>query len=99
MRQMNYASILFASGVSVFKHGDKEKGLGILEQAKAHFFNAISSFNQNEDAIYLSQCYFLLGEISAHAVGDQLEAKEYYQKSVTFYAHPGSKAALEKITH
>jgi TPR repeat protein len=97
MRHMNYGSILFGNGVSVFKDSDQEKGKEILRQAEAQLREAIDGFNPNKDQVYLSQCYFLLGEMYRNAFGDKVKAKEYYTKAADLNDYTGAKDALNKL--
>ena len=96
-RHMNYGSILFGNGVSVYKDSDQEKGKEILRQAQAQLQKAIEAFNSNKDQVYLSQCYFLLGEMYNNAFGDKLKAKEYYTKAASLNDYMGARDALNKL--
>jgi len=97
MREMNYGSILFGNGVAVFKDSDQSKGIEILRQAETHLHKAIQGFNPNKDQVYLSQCYFLLGEMYRNAFGDKTKARAYYQKAVELSDYTGAKDALSKL--
>ena len=90
LRHMNYGSILFGNGVAVFKDSDPVKGKEILRQAEAQLLKAITGFNPNRDQAYLSQCYFLLGEMYVNAFGDKFKAIEYYKKAVDLNDYPGA---------
>ncbi len=96
-RYMNYGSVLFGNGVSAYKSGDKEEGKRILMQAQTALKKAILTFDANKDAMPLSQCYFLLGEIASHALADPQKAKDYYQKSTALYDNPSAKTALDNL--
>lgn len=96
-RHMNYASILFGNGVAAFKNGQGEQSFAILHQSEAELNKAIKDFDKDRDAINLSQCYFLLGEMYLNAFNDTIKAKEFYTKSVSFYDHPVARAALAKL--
>ncbi len=96
-RRMNYASILFGNGVSLFKDGKQEQGTAILRRSEEQLLKAIAGFDKNTDGLYLSQCYYLLGEMYLNAFADTAKAKTYYQKAVTAYDHPAAAAALRKI--
>jgi len=98
MRHMIYGSILFGNGVSVFKNTDQEKGKDILHQAESQLLAAIAGFNPNRDQDYLSQCYFLLGEMYRNAFGDTAKAREYYEKAVNLNDYTGAKDALNKMS-
>ncbi len=96
MRYMNYGSILFGNGVTVFKDSDQKKGKEILRLAEAQLLKAIEEFNPQKDQVYLSQCYFLLGEMYRNAFGDKLKAKDYYKKAVGLNDYTGARDALNK---
>lgn len=98
LRYMNYGSILFGNGVSIFKNTDQAQGIAILKQAEAQLHKAIQGFNPNKDQVYLSQCYFLLGEMYLNAYGDKFKAIEYYQKSADLSDYSGAKDALNKLS-
>ena len=98
LRYMNYGSILFGNGVAVFKDSDKEKGKAILHKAEVQLSKAIAGFNPKQDQTYLSQCYFLLGEMYLNAFGDRFKAREYYQKSANLSDYSGAKDALNKFS-
>lgn len=98
MRYMNYGSMLFGNGVEVFKDSDPPKGQAILRQAEAQLLQAVKMFNPNKDQVYLSQCYFLLGEMYNNAFADKVKAKEYYQKSADLNDYSGAKDALSKLS-
>ncbi len=83
-RWMNYGSVLFGNGVSLFKSGRTEEGLKILRQAETQLLKAIAGFDKNKDAVFLGQSYFLLGEMYHNAFNDPDQAQEYYQKSADF---------------
>ena len=55
-------------------------------------------FNPKQDQTYLSQCYFLLGEMYLNAFGDRFKAREYYQKSANLSDYSGAKDALNKFS-
>ena len=97
-RYMNYGSILFGNGVSVFKDSDPKQGITTLRQAEAQLLKAIALFNPNKDQVYLSQCYFLLGEMYNNAFKDKFKAKTYYQKAADLSDYTGAKDALSKLT-
>jgi TPR repeat protein len=98
MRYMIYGSILFGNGVAVFKDSDQLKGQVILRQAEVQLLKAIEAFNPNTDQVYLSQCYFLLGEMYSNAFGDKLKAREYYKKAVDLNDYTGARDALNKLS-
>lgn len=97
LRQMNYGSILFGDGVQAFKKGDKGNGLNAFKVSERQLNAAIKGFDSQKDKVYLSQCYFLLGEIYRHAYGDLVKAKVFYQKAVHQYEHPVAQAAIKEI--
>ncbi len=96
-RQLNYGSILFGNGVSLFKSGQKDKGQKVLAEAREQLLNAVDGFDKTKDVMFLGQAYFLLGEIERNGFADAPKAKEYYKKSLSFYDHEGAKAALQQL--
>lgn len=97
-RFMNYGTILFGNGTAVFKDSDKETGKEILQQAEKQLRQAIKGFSPSKDQVYLSQCYFLLGEIYNNAYADKVKAKEYYTKAVELSDYTGARDALNKLS-
>jgi tetratricopeptide (TPR) repeat protein len=95
-RHMNYGSILFGNGVALFKKDQQEEGLKILRQAEQELNKAITGFDKQKDAAFLSQAYFLLGEMYSNAFADKPQAKTYYTQALTFFDHDGAKSALAK---
>ena len=81
LRQMNYASVLFAKGVFQFKKSDTVQGTATLHESEEALNTALSGFHLPQDAIYAGQCYFLLAEMYSHVFGDTEKAKKYYQQS------------------
>jgi len=98
-RYMNYGSILFGNGVSLFKDSDQQKGVATLQLAEIQLRKAIAGFNPHKDQVYLSQCYFLLGEMYLNAFGDRQKAKEYYQRSAELSDYSGAKEELNKLSN
>lgn len=96
-RQLNYGSILFGNGVSLFKGGQKDKAKKVLAEAREQLLKAVDGFDKTKDALFLAQAYFLLGEIERNGFADAAKAKEYYKKSLSFYDHEGAKAALQQM--
>jgi TPR repeat protein len=97
LRRMNYGSMLFGNGVEIFKDSDQRLGKEVLRQAETQLLGAIKEFNPGKDQVYLSQCYFLLGEMYQNAFGDKLKAKEYYTQSAALSDYSGAKDALNKL--
>ncbi len=96
-REMNYGSVLFGNGVSLFKSGKTEQAKTILTEAREHLIKAVEGFDSVTDAAFLSQSYFWLGEIERNGFDNAVKAKEYYQKSLSTYANEGAKAALKQL--
>ena len=71
----------------------------MLRQAEVQLLKAIEGFNPNKDQVYLSQCYFLLGEMYLNAFGDKVKAKAYYQKAADLNDYPGARNALNKLSN
>jgi tetratricopeptide (TPR) repeat protein len=96
-RELNYGSILFGNGVSLFKSGQKDKGKKILADAREQLLKAADGFDKTKEVLFLGQAYFLLGEIERNGFADAAKAKEYYKKALSFYDHEGAKAALAQL--
>ena len=94
-RHLNYGSILFGNGTAIFKSGDLKQGKAVLKEAEGELRSAIDLFDPSQNATQISQCYFLLGEIYAHALKDSVRAKEFYEQSLSYYDNGQSKEALE----
>ena len=97
LRFMNYGSVLFGNGVAAFKESGPQKGTEILREAEAQLHKAIEGFDPNKDQVYLSQCYFLLGEMYRNAFDDKMKAREYYQKAASLNDYTGARDALNKL--
>jgi len=97
MRHMNYGSILFGQGVSLFQGGNQTQAVVILHKAEGELSQAIVSFNPKREKVFLSQAYFLLGEIYLNAFADKIKAKFFYQKAKTYYKNEAAKSELEKL--
>ncbi len=97
LRRVNYASVLFGNGVSLFKSGRKKESLDTLRLCEEQLRKAIAGFDSKKQAIALSQAYFLLGEIYAHALSDPGQAKEFYRQALVFFDHAGAKSALARL--
>jgi len=98
IRRMNYGSMLFGNGVEIFKGSDQHLGQEVLRQAETQLLQAIQGFDPNKDQVYLSQCYYLLGEMYVNAFGDKVKAKAYYTKSAALSEFSGAKDALSKLS-
>ncbi|MBF0490651.1 MAG: hypothetical protein HQL15_08590 [Candidatus Omnitrophica bacterium] len=97
MRRMSYASILFGNGAAEYKAGKREEGTHVLGDAENQLSLAIADFHPLEDAVYLAQAYFLLGEIYLYAYANMRQAKIFYQKALYYYDNEGAKTALERL--
>ena len=93
-RYLNYASILSGNGVQAFKSGDKDKARIIFTEVEQKLLKSIELFNPQE-ATFISQAWYLLGEIYFNAYNDPQKAKEFYDKAISYYEHPGALKALE----
>ncbi len=80
------------------KTATRIKGSAILRQAEEQLHKAIDGFNPGKDQVYLSQCYFLLGEMYLNAFGDKNKAREYYRRSVESNDNPGARDALNRLS-
>ncbi len=96
-RHLSLGGILFGNGVALSKEGNKEAALKIFREAEKEIREATITFDPNEEKTLLSQAYYLLGEMYANAFGDQSKAKEFYEKSLSFYANPEAQHALDGL--
>ncbi len=96
-RLMNYGSILFGNGVAQYRKGMIDDAKIILRDAQTQLNKAIEGFNKTNDAAFIGQSYFLLGEIESNAFNNLTKAKEYYTQAVSICAHDSAKAALAKL--
>lgn len=97
-RHMNYGSVLFGNGVMLFKENKKEQGRQVLQQAEEELNKASALFQVPKDSFLMAQCFYLLGEMYAHAFDDKAKAQDYYQEAVELAAHPGAIKALKNLT-
>ena len=98
LRHMIYGSMLYGDGVEVFKNTDQIRGTEILHQSESELIKAIQGFSPNTDQSYLSQCYFLLGEMYRNAFSDKPRARGYYEQAIQLNDYPGAKEALGQIS-
>ena len=96
-RHLNLGTILSGNGVSLFKQGKKESALKILKESESEIKQAIKTFNPNQENTFLSQAYYLLGEMYAQAFGDSAGAREYYTQSISFYNNPAAERGLKAL--
>ena len=97
LRRMNFGSVLFGDGVEAYKKGDLQGGISTLRRCEKELLKAIEGFAPANDSAYISQCYFLLGEMYAHAFNDRNKANEYYTKALDNFDHPAAREALENL--
>lgn len=94
---MNYGSMLFAKGQQMFETGLKEEARGVFKDAENELLAAVKLFGQ-ADAMPVSQCYFLLGDIYFYVHEDKARAKAFYQQSLDHYPqHGGSLEAMKRV--
>ena len=98
LRHMNYGSMLYGDGVTLFEGTDQIRGIEVLHRSEAELIKAIQGFNPNKDQAYLSQCYFLLGEMYRNAFDDKERARGYYEQAIELNDYPGAKEALAQIS-
>ena len=96
-RHLNFGAILSGNGVSVFKQGHKEDAIRILKESENEIKKAISMFDPNQESIFLSQAYYLLGEMYAQAFQDIDGARKYFKKSISLYSNPAAERGLKAL--
>jgi len=97
-RRMNYGGMLYGDGIEIFENIDQHQGLVILQKAESQLRLAIAAFNPDQDQIYLSQCYFILGKIYMDAYTDPAKAKEYFKRAIDFSNYTGAESALNRLS-
>lgn len=96
-RHLTLGSILFGNGVTLSKGGNNQEALKIFHEAEKEIQEATAMFDPNAERTLLSQAYYLLGEMYANAFDDKSKAKEFYEKSLSFYANPKAQQGLDAI--
>lgn len=96
-RHLNLGTVLSGNGVSLFKSGKKSEAVKVLKQSKDELQKAIQMFDPDQESIFLSQAYYLLGEMHAQAFDDAKSAREYFQKSISFYDNPAADRGLKAL--
>lgn len=97
-RHLNLGTILSGNGVALFKQGDQKAAVKILKESEHEIQQAIKMFDPVGETIMLSQAYYLLGEMHAQGFKDTSAAKEYYQKSISFYNNPSAERGLKALS-
>ncbi len=96
-RHLNLGAVLSGNGVSLFKNGKKGLAIKVLKSSEEELRKAIELFDPEQESILLSQAYYLLGEIRAQAFEDVIGARDYYQKSISFYENPAAERGLKAL--
>lgn len=96
-RHLNLGSILFGNGVSLFKQDQKKKALTVFKQAQVELSKAIELFDEKTDGMFLSQAYFMMGEMSAQGFENKKNARTFYEKSISFYPNPSAERGLKEL--
>lgn len=96
---MNYGSMLFSMGSSLFKDGSQKESLPVVQEAEKELLWAAKLYNdQKNQNVLESQCYFLLGDIYNFIFQDKAKAKGYYEKTVALYPkHQEANDALKNL--
>jgi tetratricopeptide (TPR) repeat protein len=96
-RHLNLGSILFGNGVALQKKGNSDEAVKTFKEAESELQQAIKQFDPNGETTFLSEAYNLLGEIYAHGFNDKAKAKNFYEKSLSFYDNPDAKRGLAAV--
>ena len=96
-RHLTLGGILFGNGVALSKTAQKEEALKIFREAEKEIQEAITMFDPDEEKTLLSQAYSLLGQMYANAFADPSKAKEFYERSLSFYANPEAQQGLDAL--
>jgi tetratricopeptide (TPR) repeat protein len=97
-RHLNLGTILSGNGVALFKQGDKKAAVKTLKESEGEIKDAIKMFDPKQESIFLSQAYYLLGEMYAKGFENPVGAKEYYEKSIVFYSNPAAERGLKALS-
>lgn len=97
-RHLNLGAILSGNGVAAFKDGRKDEAFAVFKEAQAELDQAIDLFDPKKEITFLSQAYYLLGEMHAQAFGNPAKAREYYQNSISLYENPAAQRGLKALS-
>lgn len=97
-RHLNLGAILSGNGIALFKEGRKYEAAVIFKEAESELNKAIGLFDPKKESTFLSQAYYLLGELHAQAFGNPEKAREYYQKSLLLFENPAAQRGLKAIS-
>ncbi len=96
-RHLNLGTILSGNGVALFKKGLKAEAAVVFKDSERELQEAVKLFDPKTESIFLSQAYFLLGELYAQGMQDQKEARKFYQKSISFYPNSAAERGLKAL--
>lgn len=96
-RHLNLGAILSGNGIAMFKEGRKDEAVVLFKEAEGELNKAIDLFDPKKESTFLSQAYYLLGELYAQALSDPDKAREYYQKSLLLFENPAAQRGLKAI--
>lgn len=92
---MNYGSMLFQVGQSIFKSGEKEKSKELFKESEKELLEATKLFKKAEDPVK-AQCFYLIGDIYYYAYQNISKAKYYYEEALARSPkHPGALDGLK----
>ena len=96
-RHLNLGAVLSGNGVALFKKDDKKEAVKIFKESEDEIKNAIKLFDPEQESIFLSQAYYLLGEMYAQGFENTVGARDYYEKSISFYKNPAAERGLKAL--
>lgn len=96
-RHLNLGSILFGNGVSRFKQDQKKKALAVFKKAQDELSKSIELFDEKTDGMFLSQAYFMMGEMNAQGFENKKKARTFYERSIFFYPNPAAERGLKAL--
>ena len=96
-RHLNLGAILSGNGVSLFKKDRKKEAEAVFKESERELQQAIKLFNPKTESIFLSQAYFLLGELYAQGLNNKIQAREFYEKSNSLYPNPSAERGLNAL--
>ena len=96
---MNYGLLLFTKANRLYKNGEIQEAQKIFTQAEKELLLSTELFDKTDERLkpFISQCYFLLGEMDLRVFQDRAHAKSFYQKSLEYSSHKAAQEALKDL--
>ena len=96
---MNYGVLLLTKANNISKNKKTAQARAFYQEAYKELTLSIDLFDAANEKLkpFISQCYFLLGEMDRYVFGDKTKAKNFYQKALEYSAHEGAQQALVSL--